>query len=295
MRNHDFIENKVNEFYNQSSIYIPNKFSVMLYGPYVDSALEEMDLRVKPTMLVDFNRWKSNHVIKNGIGDNTVVDLKWACKDVNVPVTNPMEDSQDIVMDAVKDMSYKMIVDYQHGSRVSLTIVEESNMLWYQFFNSLTNQFFHTKTLTMRDSIHKVAVRIQPINLSEEYYGKFEKGQVYEFNSVIPKGITSNIKFDQSTTSATEYKVAIECPDPFQKSLKSENAGMKNRFQDNEFITKDGNSWVYKEDELTVNANKSNGLPSARMGYDSDAERIWRNVMNKQKRLGDGTAPNNIS
>lgn len=181
-------EGRINKFYNQGSIHVPNKFVVGLWGEYITSALQYMsdytvhdpllgvNKLVKNTRLYSgvLTRWLQIHspdtqlapsnVFANGnvrdiIKTVKAVELLWACQSIQFPSTvKPKVDN--IKIDTYKNISYPVITGHNGPGDVKLTIVEDRTLMFYQFFNAIMNQFFDPLILKARSSFHKMGMYI---------------------------------------------------------------------------------------------------------------------------------------
>ena len=165
-------------FYNQSTVYVPNKYSVILYGPAVRntmSVLRKSSEAGRTNVLrglgdggsghrevdeTSFKRWESYHYEKGKsihysgypgaqeqLMSNGAVHMKWACSNITVPTLDTQESDDKIVMDTFKNIKFHIIGDVDSNAQLKMTVTEEKGMMWYQFFNALGNQFFNAKAL----------------------------------------------------------------------------------------------------------------------------------------------------
>lgn len=253
------VSSNVDTFYSESTIYVPNKYSVILYGEAVLNAISVLNnsSRSNRSSLGDSNsvhseidresflRWYGYHfnpTTSYGNGTRGALYLKWACSDVTVPAIDIMEAQSQIIMDTFKNIKFDIVTNYDSTSKLSIRVTEEKGMMWYQFFNALNNQFFNAKSLTARDSLHKLSALVVPLDTNEgasqvttSRIG-YEKLQHFEYNSIIYNGMGDSLKFSHDNESPVVYNVSFTCPNPFQSSYKKSNKGMSNKIEDSNYI-----------------------------------------------------------
>ena len=155
-------ERDVNAFYNGGSVFVPNKYRVLLYGEYIPEALAYMKFKTqqaksksrKTINTEDFNFWKSNFVT-----EDWAIDLKWACESISNVSQITAETQKDAVTTLIKDLKYSTPKAVQ-GNTVTLTIAEDRGMCFYSFFEALFNQFFSPFVLKPRSAFHKLNMLI---------------------------------------------------------------------------------------------------------------------------------------
>ena len=239
------ISTRIEKFYNKGSILVDNKYIVGLYGENVRNAISTMEKESQkgqkkifsgkedgPTKDIPiplntyekmFTRWKDTFVTFEKERDE--VELRWTVSDVRIPMIKPKID-KDLAMDTIKTLWYPIIMGAQKTDTITLKIVEERGMGMYQFFNALMNQFFTTKVLKPKSSFQKVAMYI--IILNGEYIPTESKKniidiplQIFEFNSVVPTGI-SPLTFKQGERAGiVTFTVNFDAPNIFQGTYKS--------------------------------------------------------------------------
>lgn len=254
---------ELNNFYNESTIHIANKFDVVLRGPYVECAIEYLRARSNAVSSEEtainkakFNRWESNHVEE--IAGFKGIKFKWACKDISIPTarirTQSDANENGLILDTQRNMKYVYSKGYEKHLPLNMTIVEDTSMMWYQFFNALTNTYFSSKVHTARDSIHKMGLDVFPyLNRPKitEYVTPgyndrraHDDGPLFEFNSITYSGMGGDIQFSQSASEGQTYSVSFVVPNPFQGVFKEDRKGMTNTVNDDVYIYKNG--YTYK-------------------------------------------------
>jgi hypothetical protein len=257
------MENRVTEFYGKSSIYRPNKFLVGFYGEYVDQAIKklESDTRTERNPNNQYNgtsklqlgtdihtsalnQWKTNHYFK----EDSQVELKWGCSEAIIPSIQPTTES-GLCIDSIKNIKYPMIRDAGGLQSVEIEITEDRHLMFYQFFNALINRFFTPQILKARSSVQKLGMYIAV--LQEDFVipqGVQENGiqrdqdldaivsQIFEFNSIVPKGIP-NLTFNNDIKTPLKYSIRFDAPNAFQGSFKTSFKGLRNNTSDTQFMT----------------------------------------------------------
>ena len=210
-------EQRIDAFFSNSSIFVGNKFIVGFWGEYVNSALYYLlDYSNKDPLrgnipkvyknqniyTVLFNKWYGNHVVPNS--NDSEVDLKWACESVKIPSVGA-KTRKGFNIDTTKTIDYPLIEGHEGAKTITLNIVEDKKMMFYQFFNALQNQFFEPLILKPKSSYHKLGMYIAVIgghqmdnlDLIEREDGVARETtledipmQVFEFNSVVMTGMS---------------------------------------------------------------------------------------------------------
>lgn len=293
------ISTRIETFYNNGSILTNNKYIVGLYGENVKKAIDKMSKKAsgrlnseetkttpenslfkgrensliipKTTYEIMFNRWKLTFAPSK---DNDEVELRWTASKVVIPTTQAVTEATH-AMDSTKSLWYPIIKSVGKTSKVTLTIVEERGMGMYQFFNALMNQFFSTQVLKPKSSFQKLAMYI--IILNGEYIEHNKKThiidiplQIFEFNSIVPKGI-SDLTFESGETpNIISFTVDFDVPNVFQGSYASTTMkGLMDRTSDQteNGVLKDGN-FTFKEGFFTI--DKENLKSKENGWYDED-------------------------
>jgi len=249
------ISTRIEQFYNNGSILVDNKYIVGLYGENVKNAISKMEKESKripasntPTINQKqifrgrndgikiplntyermFTRWKDTFVTKKKERDE--VELRWAVNNVRIPMVTPII-INDFAMDTIKSLWYPIITGAKANGTITLTIVEERGMGMYQFFNALMNQFFVPQVLKPKSSFQKVSMYIIILNgeyITTKTSDKKSKTniidiplQVFEFNSIVPKTISKlTFKQDEKADKVT-FNISFDAPNIFQGTYKS--------------------------------------------------------------------------
>lgn len=258
---------RINDFYGKSSLFKNNMFYVGVWGDYVKSTLSEMEStsRVDPSMggldkkqstkgvytfEAALSRWKKiywHHA-------NDEVELKWTCSAIQIPtVESKIDEGRAYSIDAVKPIQYPLISDYGGMKTVTLTIVEDRNMMMWHFFNTLHNQFYNANVLKPKSSFHKLGVYCavsqgdslpnSTLDSSEKKDINLEDGtvrqdaitdvpmMVYEFNSAVVTNVESP-QLSQENIGKVVFKVTLQVPNTFQGTFKTTFRGLSNNTSD---------------------------------------------------------------
>ena len=256
------MEETINAFLSQGSIFKPNKYYVGFYGPYIEETLVKLnqeakqfnstELKVQKSTNVSLNalkRWSSIHVDPT----QNLVDLRWTCKEAVIPHVKP-KIKESFTVDALKSIQYPLIESYGGAGTVRLTIKEDRNMMMYQFFNTLMNRFFRPQILKPRSSFQKLGMYIAVLQedfITPKYdpsaskeNGEKRKAildsvvvQIFEFNSIVPKGM-SDLKLSSAIpTKGSEFTIDFQVPNTFQGGFKTTFKGLRDYTTDAEFLT----------------------------------------------------------
>jgi hypothetical protein len=220
--------NLIKHFENNSSMYTTNKFSVLLFGEYIESALAEMAREIGdentlraiesrgnvPDSLFNevlnrsgenlaiwerkFTNWLSLHQKSNGINNYLGMDLLWKCKSINIPNTKP-KITKDFNIDSIKGISYPLITGVDPNITVTMTIIEDRSMMMYQFFNAIMNQFFNTQELRAKSSFQKVNMEVFAYQ-GDEYFRDTDT-DISELNKLDRYGGTRNTNIREETAN----------------------------------------------------------------------------------------------
>lgn len=255
----------INKFYSGASVFKVNRFDVGFWGPYVNKAINVMNISknidpklnyiVETTNQQDALKsykgnssgftsaqalWQSNHL------DNNEVRLRWTCLKVELPTVKADFESAYSI-DRLKPIQYPLIKGYGGMRDVTLTVVEDRNMTMWQFFNALQNEFYTQVEMMPRSSFHKCGMWIaiaqeEPINPA--YYGQNSKNEVtkanrkndidlmpvqfFEFNSVVIENISDLTYTNQQDAKHMTFDVKFKVPNTFQETYSDTLRGLRN-------------------------------------------------------------------
>lgn len=259
------MQERVDLFLTNATIFKPNKYFVGFYGPYLDEAIakltEEVNEMGRDTPKIQKNTAVHKKALDRWLklyydSEEKVLDLKWACSNVTVPHVEPGTKS-DTTIDAIKTINYPLIQTYGKTKIVKLNIVEDRNMMMYQFFNALVNRFFSPQILKPKSSFQKLGMYIAVVqedwvnsqgvngtyNIVNEDRATIRDAiledvtvQIFEFNSVVPKGISDFTFSSETPTKKMEFSIGFEVPNTFQDSFKTTFKGLRNNTADPVFL-----------------------------------------------------------
>lgn len=166
-------------FYNRADGHPLNKFHLALSGPYVDEAMKVMDLnsavdkyntdspklfKGKSVQHERFVEWARLHYLVGGNPsnkyDNGVLHMLWNAKKVEVGLAKARVEDK-LGLDTVKNMVYPLITSYNTGgNKLTITVQDDEEMMWWQFFNALFNVQFTPLILKPRSTYHKINVAV---------------------------------------------------------------------------------------------------------------------------------------
>lgn len=264
----------IDGFYGNASVYRTNKFFVGFYGEYIKLAIEKMELSSK-----DRNKMiKGSYVYENAFSlwkqefytpAERQLDMRWACAGISIPHTSSTIGTENYI-DSIKSIKYPIIKAAQDTGEVTISVRDDKNMMWYQFFNSLNNCFYRSQILKPRSSFQKVAIYIAPIQeqfvddkYRTEFAGKntasfkktydhaskklvsienidgsernqaidFAVSQVFEFNSAVLKSIAA-MRLSNDSKEILEYTVTFAVPNTFQRSFNNTFKGLADNTSD---------------------------------------------------------------
>lgn len=256
---------RISNFFDEASIYVPNKYIVVMYGKYVEQAIAYMESKIYDNSIHDstlksiaqtnFDKWIVNHYDEAG----KFIDLKWTCSSVNIPSVNSETEDGDYLLDAKKGIRYPLIKTHVKIQTLTMKIIEDRKMMMYQFFNALTNQFHSPEVLKPTSSFQKLGIVIIPLNSQEDYnvpdiknqfqsfrsFQEFRKSlignnitskpsQIFEFNSAVLVNITS-LNLSNKNKSPLEYDISFKVPNTFQGSFNYGLEGLANNTSDSIF------------------------------------------------------------
>lgn len=278
------INTRIEKFYKEGSILTENKYIVGFYGENVKKAFDKMQAAASARLSADnkngiitphteqfrsrtngviipentytnmFERWRRSFVPHP---QENEVELRWTASNVVIPSVKATT-VKDFSMDSTKTIWYPLITGSQTTDKIIVTVVEERGMGMYQFFNALMNTFFTSKLLKPKSSFQKLAMYI--VILNGEYIPASGGEnmimdiplQIFEFNSIVPVGI-STLTFKQGETNEkVSFTVEFEAPNIFQGSYASTTV---RGLMDN------------TTDEIFFNPNTDNGSLNAKGGY----------------------------
>lgn len=256
-------EGRVRNFYQHGSIHVPNKYVVGLFGESVNGTIQYLsDYAVHDPLLGKFKnvkgtrlysgiltRWLNIHcpdmtitqdVFSNGnvrdiVKNINAIELLWACESIKFTPSVTPKIKKDLKMDTFKNITYPIIMGHEGPGDVTITIIEDRTLMFYQFFNGLMNQFFDPLILKARSSFHKLGLymivmdgfalpNLEGIpderNDTDHWVVEDVPLQVFEFNAIVPTSI-SPIDYSLSADKKASFTVTFSCPNMFQDPFKT--------------------------------------------------------------------------
>lgn len=257
------MEQRITEYYGGASIYRPNKFLVGLYGEHVNKAintlLADCETERSPSAQYNGNKKMSHNtqVYKNALltwmskyfnDEDNQVELKWTCSNVSIPTVKSNIDPKAVRLDNHKTIKYPLVKAADNSGEIKLTIVEDRNMMMFQFFNALQNQSYIPQIMKPKSTFHKLGMYVAalqedfvlPTTTTEGGYVRdFDLdsvvSQVFEFNSITIIGL-SGINFANDAKDKLTYEVTFAAPNLFQGAFKTSFKGLRNTGSDAEYL-----------------------------------------------------------
>jgi hypothetical protein len=236
------------KFYAAARGHLVNKYHVGFWGEYVSEALRIMDRNsyadkynlgavktFKNTtdcyLKTAFNQWADLFYDR----DTKVLNMYWAAQSVKVGEAKAKIEERTSI-DTTKGIKYPLVRGDQGPQSLSLTIVDDPYMMWYQFFNALFNAQFSPLVLKTRSTFHKINIAVdlyaEASTLTRSSNGQYATeqspfitdislAQMFEFNSVVLQSapsITMGYKEGNEYTFTLQFKY----PNAFQGSFKQQ-------------------------------------------------------------------------
>ena len=244
------IGRKLVDFYQTARGHLPNRYEVFLYGPYVEEALRVMDrnsfadkyqmtdVKVFPNTLDYYKKNQFDDWFAHSWDDKEkTLCMRWNAKSIEIPGAKAK--TEWFMMDSTKSMEYPVITANDRPTALSLTVLDDSYMMWFQFFNALYNVQFSPLVLKPRSTLQKfnlyVNMYYEAITMGRSHDTRtftnsradvdpcitdVDVGQMFEFNSCVLKNapqVTLSYDDDKQYT----FKVSMEYPNSFQGSFKN--------------------------------------------------------------------------
>jgi hypothetical protein len=176
------------------------------------------------------------------------LQMRWSAENVSVPTPNMV--SSSMLGDPFENKKYNYISSYQKASKLSFKVIEQDGMMWYQFFNALSMQYFDPTILHSRNSLFILSAIVVPymtigkykedpqLSSNGRYIATHHSSEVFEFNNIIFGGIGKSITFSNAeNVQALTYNATFTCPNPFQSSFNDKTVGMDNMIADEKTLT----------------------------------------------------------
>ena len=236
------------KFYAAARGHLVNKYHVGFWGEYVSEALRIMDRNsfadkysltnvktFKNTtdcyLKTAFNQWADLFYDR----DTKVLNMYWAAKSVKVGEAKAKIEPKTSI-DTTKGMRYPLVRGDDGPKSLSITVVDDPYMMWYQFFNALFNAQFSPLVLKARSTFHKINIAIdlyseagtltrssngQYATEQSPYITDIGLAQMFEFNSAVLESAPS-IKMSYEDGNAYTFDLKFQYPNAFQGSFKQQ-------------------------------------------------------------------------
>ena len=276
-------EDMYTNFYADASIFKVTRYDIGFWGPYVDLALGRMNTnavndtklnRIIPGLSTSdsintdiktkgYNSWLTSFYEPHSKGKNEnnktngTLRMRWACFKITIP-TVKAQFEENFCIDTVKPITYPLIKSYGGSRDVTLTVVEDRHMNWFQFFNALQNEFYTQLELLPRSSFQKCGMWIavaQESTVGPNAYGalgghtqdnnnELTKNpraqdidllpvQVFEFNSAVIENISDLTYTNQHDAKHMTFDVTFKVPNTFQETYSDTLRGLLNHTNPN--------------------------------------------------------------
>lgn len=236
----------MDKFYASARGHLVNKYHVGFWGPYVSEALRIMDRNAyadkyvisdvktfKNTtdmhLKVAFNQWADLFYSR----ETKVLNMYWAAESVKIGEAKAKPDDISGI-DTTKGMKYPLIRGDEGPKQLSLTVVDDPYMMWYQFFNALYNAQFSPLVLKTRSTWHKINIGVDLYSESTTmmrsslgqlateqtpFITDLSLAQMYEFNSAVLLG-APNMEMGFNKNDPYKFTVSFKYPNAFQGTFK---------------------------------------------------------------------------
>ena len=236
------------KFYDMARGHVVNKYHIIFYGPYVDEALMIMDQNSRADK---YNQGRTKAFYDTGDlfrktlfdqwlsmcynSDAGTLNMFWAAQSVTIPA--PTATDTPIMMDSTKQMTYNVISKVNCGNTLTINVIDDPYLMWYNFFNALFNVQFTPLLLKPRSTLQKINAVVQLYtegltvdnsmkSIAERKNGNtcitdVTVGQMFEFNSCITmKAPSLNASFGDAKPYT--FQVDLKYPNAFQGTFKDQ-------------------------------------------------------------------------
>jgi hypothetical protein len=235
-------------FYSEARGHVVNKYHVGFYGPYVDQALMVMDQnsyadkynlnRTKPFYDTKdnfrkslFDQWMELCYDKS----SGVLNMYWAAKQITIP--SPTAAVKQVMIDSTKQIMYPVVTGVNCENTLTIEVVDDPYMMWYNFFNALFNVQYSPLLLKPKSTLQKINIMV---NLYTEglTWGNSQKsihertggnacmtdlvvGQMFEFNSCVTTK-APNLTANYESAAPYTFSVDFKYPNAYQGTFKDQ-------------------------------------------------------------------------
>ena len=240
------------KFYARARGHVLNKYHVGLYGPYVDEALRIMDRnswadKYTPTREKTFVNRPGEHYKHDEFLDwlslcydknSGILQMFWAAESITVP--SPSAETEKVMIDSTKAMSYPLLKKLNVPAELTMNVIDDPYMMWFNFFNALFNVQFSPLVLKPRSTLQKINLMVdlyyegvttaasksdarlqQGWNVTKDTacITDLQVGQMFEFNSCVLKN-APEAKMGFGEEHGYKFSIKFEYPNSLQGSFK---------------------------------------------------------------------------
>lgn len=238
-------------FYSTARGHRPNKYLVYFYGPYVEEALHVMDrnsyadkynlseVKVFENTLDYYKKAQFDDWMSLCWDDGRkMLCMFWNALSVDVP--GGKAKVEPFMIDSTKSMKYPLITKSEQPNAVKLSVLSDSYMMWFHFFNALYNVQFSPLVLKPRSTLQKINMYVnfyhEGITMGRSHDDRtflgsnnesqppvitdLQVGQMFEFNSCVLAN-APQLKASYNASKQYEFSVDMHYPNPFQGSFKN--------------------------------------------------------------------------
>ena len=230
----------IGSFLKYASGFTANKFHIGLRGEYVEKALTLMQRNAATDKYTsapklfhqtaqlkrEFGEWVEFHWNNN----DRMLNMYWNCESITLPV--PTLDMLTMkCIDSVKGMTFSVPGNIQPG-KLSLKIVDNSYLMWFNFFNALFNAQISPLVLRAKSGFHKIDINVELLGGNAAYNDDnsvkitdLDVLQVSEYNSAVIISAPI-INPDNSKADLAGFTVDFNVPNPLNGTFKRSDRGM---------------------------------------------------------------------
>lgn len=247
---HGVIDKKLVDFYQTARGHLLNKYQVYLYGPYVEEALHVMDrnsfadkyqmsdVKKFPGTADCYKKAQFDDWMSHSWNDHDkTLCMRWNAQSITVP--GAQAEIEWAMIDSTKSMKYPLIKANKDPQDLNLTVLDDSYLMWFQFFNALYNVQFSPLVLKPRSTLQKINLYVNlyqeaiTMGRSHDYrtwlsrkdtdlepvITDYDVGQMYEFNSCVLLNAPET-KMSYTDDKQYTFTAKLSYPNSFQGSFK---------------------------------------------------------------------------
>lgn len=238
----------MDKFYHEARGHLVNKYHAGLWGPYVSEALRLMDRNAYADRYAissvktfknttdahwkaAFNNWADLFYSK----ETHVLNMYWAASSIQIGAASATVDGNGTGgLDTTKGMLYPLIKGDAGPQTMTITVVDDPYMMWWQFFNALYNVQFSPLVLKARSTWHKINIAVdlysEATNIGwsstgalatekKPYVTDISLNQMFEFNScILTKAPDMKVGYTEGNNFT--FTLSFKYPNAFQGTFK---------------------------------------------------------------------------